>query len=293
MKEYTGSVYIGVTGGDLEYGSAVDSIYRLQIRPGDGAPEMHRFTKGYEARQAHINKFLDSRHAFVLLLDQDMIYPADTIERLRRHKLPYVSGLYMRRRVAPIMPVWYEPWNGSWPFVPWHKPIEHGRLHKIGASGWGCVLIHREVILSVRQYLKGENEVLEDAMTIYPYNLPRIMSALAGLRFLLAERPNDLTLYPALEAHVRALQEEIRPNRADKNDIIGSDIRFPFYALQAGYQLIGDPDVNPGHIVDYPVQASDYAGQMQDPEAIKALRDNTSRAVKKEYKRIKELRGAL
>ena len=292
MKEYSGSVYIGVTGGDLEWGDAIDSILRLQIRPGDGRPEFHRATKGYEARQMHINKFLESSHGYAMLLDQDMIYEADTIERLRRHKLPYVSGLYMRRRVAPVMPVWYEPWRGAWPYTPWHTPIQRGQLHPIGASGWGCILVHREVILAVRQILKGELEVLEDAMTLYPYDLPRVTGAISGLRSLLLERPSDKTLYPALEAHVRALEEEIKPNRADKREIIGSDLRFPHYALKAGYPLMGDPDVRPGHILDYPVSPNDYDAQMTMPDQVQMLAETTQKAVKNEAKRIREQRKA-
>ena len=257
MTEYNGSVYVGVVGPTYEPGAARDSIQSIGLRQGDIGPIFARATKGYEARQMHINKFLDGRADFILLLDHDMIFPNDTLERLRGHKLPYVSGLYMRRQYNPVVPIWFEAFEGKWPLSPWTGAIERGKLHKIGASGWGCVLVHRVVVLAVRALLKGEFEILEDDMDVYPYDLSRMLSTIRSLRTLATERPAASTLYPALEHHISALEQEFRPLRCD-HEPIGSDIRFPFYALQAGYQLYGDPEVRCGHILDYPLGASDY-----------------------------------
>ena len=55
--------------------------------------------------------------------------------------------------------------------------------------------------------------------------------------------------------------EELIPLRGVKDEIVGSDIRYPFYARAAGYQLYGDPDVRPQHMVSYPLTCDDYAGQ--------------------------------
>ncbi len=198
-----------------------------------------------------------TNHAFMLLLDSDMVFAPDTLERLRAHGQPYVSGYYMRRRFQPIAPVWFEP-GPTFPLKPWTREPERDRLHLLGASGWGCVLIHREVAMSVAPLLKGEQFVIEDDMDIYPYNLPIILQALGGLQALVDERPAASTLYPALKAHVEALQSEIRPLRIAK-DSIGSDIRFPFFARLAGFQLMGDANVRPGHMLNYPVSGDDYS----------------------------------
>lgn len=268
-KEYTGSAYIGIVGSEIELGEARDSIHNIIRRDGDSNPVFARGTKGYEARQTHINKFLESNHDFILLLDQDMKFKPDTLEKLRGHRLPFVSGLYMRRDYQPLAPVWHRPFTGKWPLEPWIGPIEKGRLHPIGASGWGCILIHREVIEATRKILHGEWEVFEDDMDVWPYDLRQILAAIKGLRSLLAERPGMSTLLPTLEQHTRTLEGQIRPLRADR-DRIGSDIRFAWYATQAGYPLMGDPDVRPGHFCEYPFSADDY--EMFPPDELEAAR---------------------
>lgn len=232
MTSYDGTCYIGVVGPDSIPTLAVISIMNIKRREGDGVPEFRMGTKGYETRQMCIDRFMASKHDFLLLLDHDMIFAPDTLERLRSHRLPYVSGLYMRRRHNPILPVWFQPYDGSFPFRRFTAVPERGRLHPIGASGWGCILIHREVIEKTRQILRGEPDVIEDDMDVWPYDLDEV---LAG-------------------------REQLQPLRTRKDAIVGSDVRYPFYAYHAGFQLYGDPDVRPAHILDYPLTPDDYEG---------------------------------
>lgn len=258
--EYSGTCYIGVVGPDLEIGEARDSIEGITRRNGDGRTVYVRATKGYEARQLHFANWLQhTAHPFMLLLDHDMIFSPDTLERLRSHRLPYVSGFYMRRRYQPLAPVWFElgP-RGRFPMKPWTSDPERGRLHPLGASGWGCILIHRDVCRAVAGVLKGEPFVIEDDLDVYPYDLTAIMAAIKGLRTLTTEKPSPSTLYPALNEHVTVLEREIRPLRVVK-DSVGSDLRFPFYAREAGFVLMGDPDVRPAHVLDYPLTPDDYS----------------------------------
>jgi len=262
MKEYTGSVYVCTTGSDTEAGYCRDSIDTLYRRNGDSDINFGRGTKGYESRQVHLNRFMASNHNFIFLMDADQYFPQDALERLRSHKLPYISGLYLRRDAEHLAAVWYRPFTGKWPMEPWIGNIERGKLHPIGASGWGCMLLHREVVEAVRKVLKGENEVLEDDMDVYPYDLKRIMAAINGLRELADLKPPPSTLLPALEHHTKALEEEIVPLRAD-NETVGSDIRFPFFAKLAGYQLYGDPDVRCGHNINFQLEP-DHLGQFTE-----------------------------
>jgi hypothetical protein len=236
---YTGSAYIGVVGPDEIPVDSVLSIMNIERRKGDATPLFMKATKGYEARQKHVDAFLVSQHDWLLLLDHDMIFEPDTLERLRSHGVPYVSGLYMRRRFAPMFSVWFEPFTGEWPLMPFTADPERGRLHELGASGWGCVLLHREVIEGTRPYLDGYQEVLEDAM----YDL-----------------------------------------RGEK-DIIGSDIRYPILAKQAGFTLWGDPDVRPKHIVSYPLSPDDYSGT---PESIRAEWSNYLRKQVQEARAMRQ-----
>lgn len=225
--------YIGVAGGaEMIHFSAYASIMNMTRREGDSVPTFIQGTKGYEVRQQHFNRFIDSKHDWMLLLDGDMVFEMDTLERLRSHKRPYVSGLYCYRTLNPLRLMWFQPWDGSWPFKPWIDPPERGRLHDIGASGWGCILIHRDVVTGTRRVLGGELDVLEDDMDVWP---------VTG-----------------------------EPLRGDKGTIIGSDLRYPFYAHAAGYQLQGDPDVRPRHLLIYGVSPDDY--ENQPPERLDATR---------------------
>jgi hypothetical protein len=257
MTSYTGSVYIGVVGGELDLREAWQSVTRIHTRPGDEGPHYYTATKGYEARQKHLNNFLQSRCDFALFLDHDMYFEPDTLERLRSHKLPYVSGLYMRRSVNPLAPVWYRPYRGKWPLEPWVGPVERGKLHHIGASGWGCVLVHREVVTAVQGILCGELEVLEDDMDIYPYDLAAVLAAIRGLNTLIDERPSDPILWPALKHHAQTLAKQIRPLTGMKA-IVGSDVRFPVFASMVGHKLFGDPDVRPRHNIHFGLSPDDY-----------------------------------
>jgi hypothetical protein len=258
MNEYAGSTYIGVVGPEQDYSEAWRSIVGLSTRPNDSRPNFYAGTKGYELRQLHLKNFISStEHDFILMLDHDMVFPADTLERLRSHKLPYVSGLYMRRQYSPIAPIWFEDNPaGDWPQKPYMKDPERGQLHKIAASGWGCVLIHREVILAVRALLHGEWEVIEDDMDVWPYDLNKVIRSLRMLERL-AGRPLSRALERPIRQHVNILSEQIRPLRGTK-DPIGSDIRFPFFAKHAGYQLWGDPDVRPNHMLHYQLSPDDF-----------------------------------
>lgn len=282
-KFYAGTAYIGVVGSDTEYGVCRDSIHSIVRRPGDGLPTFIRATKGYEARQMHIDKFMASDHDFILMLDHDMIFPPDTLEKLRTYGRAYVSGAYTRRTFKPIVPVWFKdnP-DFQWPYEPDTDVLSRDRLHPKGASGWGCVLIHREVVTAVRGLLKGEQEILEDDMDIWPYDLERVMGAVNTLaRYASCLDAGNINEFKDAAG---VIVEEIRPLRLDR-EIIGSDIRFPFFAAQAGYRLWLDPTVRPGHMVNYPLSPDDYDGL--PGEAREAIARNIVEGVQKERAELK------
>lgn len=287
-KEYTGSAYIGVVGSEIEYGICRDSISLLRIRQGDSQPVYARYTKGYESRQMHFNNWLDeTRHDFMLLLDQDQEQDPLALEKLREHKLPFVSGLYLRRQTDPIAPIWFEPYAGKVPLKPFIRKIESGKLYKIGASGWGTILIHREVALAVRELLKGEWDVFESPMDVYPYDLVEIMRALKALRRLTQENVSKSTIIPTLAAHLSVLEREIVPLRWDKSAPIGSDIRYAIYAKIAGYQLYGDPDVRAGHVVNFSLHPDNY--DQMDDDYYPKLRKSSNDFVRELYKAQDEI----
>jgi hypothetical protein len=295
-KFYTGTCYVGSVGSETENGQCRNSIYNIQLRPGDSLPRPFWATKGYESRQQHLDSFInETNHEFILLLDSDMVFPPHALERLRSHGLPYVSGLYMRRRFQPIAPVWFENGaKGKLPLRWFTKPWEDGKLYPLGGSGWGCVLIHREVVLAVRAILKGEKEILEDDMDLYPYDLARIMQAVNGIKELAEGKgAGPATSKVALREFSKILAEEIRPLTGRKDNINGSDVRFPFFAKLAGYQLYGDTGVQCGHMLNYPLMPSDYL--QSPPDVIEALSKEvtavTAKEVRKQNAILAQLRG--
>ena len=245
--KYTGSVYIGVAGSDNVPVLSSVSIFNIQRREGDEL-KVYAGTKGYVTRQLHINYFMESEHDFILLLDHDMIFEPDTLERLRSHEKPFVSGYYLRRQHSPMYSVWYEPFDGNWPHKNFLDEPAVDRLYPIGASGWGCILIHRDVIEATREITKGELDVIEDDMDVWPYDLGAVLRG----------------------------EERIRPLRVVKDEIVGSDIRFPFYAKEAGYQLLGDASVRPQHVILYPLRVEDYGAQsIASQLSLRMSRDGT------------------
>ncbi|MCO5191360.1 MAG: glycosyltransferase [Anaerolineae bacterium] len=263
MKRYTGTCYIGVVGGDNTPTRALTSIMSIKRRDGDSVPKFIMATKGFSARQMHVDAFMESGHDFMLFLDHDMIFEPDTLERLRSHERPYISGLYLRRQTAPLGLIWYKPFSGEWPFENWIDDPQRGKLHEIGASGWGCMLVHRDVITDTREILKGEPDIIEDDMDVWPYDLNAVMSG----------------------------SEKIRPLRVDKKVIVGSDVRYPFYAKAAGYTLYGDPDVRPSHVTEYALRCDDYAAMTGEP--LEHLRTITNEEIAKRRNEIRRLKAAL
>lgn len=241
---------MAVVGSENEFGPCRDSIESIVLRAGDYRAPFIRATKGFEARQMHINNWYnEQRHEFILLLDSDMIFPPDTLEKLRAHQKPFVSGFYMRRIIKPVAPVWFfQGAPGELPMKPMTAVLEKDKWFPIGASGWGCMLMHRDVVTETRKLLKGEPDILEDDMDVYPYDLQRVLTAI-----------EDIQNNPA-EAQ-KVLREEIRLIKHTKNEIVGSDIRFPFYARLAGFELIGDTGVLCGHVAPYTITIDDWLSQ--------------------------------
>ena len=287
MKDnYTGSCYIGVVGSENEPGICRDSIEAITRKKTDTRPQYIRATKGYEARQMHLNNWYEkTKHPFMLLLDHDMHFPPHTLERLRANKKPFVSGFYMRRIIRPVYPVWFERGEpGVMPQKPMVALPELGKIYPIGASGWGCILIHRDVVTAVRKMLKGEPEIIEDDMDLYPYDLPKLLKARKIVIDSLSGKPvgEDKAKF-ALETFVN----EIRPLRGVK-DAVGSDIRFPFYAQLAGFPLFGDTGVLCEHLTPYPVSIHDWLGQ---PAA--GVRDVSLAIAEEDRKERARLRKAI
>jgi len=119
----------------------------LQLNETDGF-EWNPQTRGDSARQQHCEIFMAEPDKWdaLLLLDGDQTFPHDLIDCLWSHGVDIVSGLYFRRTFPPA-PLWYCR-SDRWPLQPmfeWKHLINDKGLVPIGATGFGCVLIKRNV----------------------------------------------------------------------------------------------------------------------------------------------------
>lgn len=93
------------------------------------------------ARNSACNTMLKEGYEWLFFLDDDVIPPADAIEKLMKHKLDIVSGLYYRRHL-PVEPVALRNVPGGRQYV---KDFQPGQLVEVDIVGAGCLLIHRRV----------------------------------------------------------------------------------------------------------------------------------------------------
>lgn len=106
----------------------------------------------YDARNRLSQQAIEGGFDYVLWLDSDMVFGADTMERLFEDikDKDFVSGLYFLRR-PPFEPVLYGEYSTK----------DDGRIHyekikeypeeifEIGACGFGCVLMRTEMLINV------------------------------------------------------------------------------------------------------------------------------------------------
>ena len=105
------------------------------------------YTSRNRLRQTAIKMGVD----YVFWLDSDMVFPPDTLEKmiqtLEGNNLDILSGVYFRR-VAPYTPVLYDEMDDTGVDYTEFDSIPDG-LFKIGACGFGCVLMRTSVLIDV------------------------------------------------------------------------------------------------------------------------------------------------
>jgi hypothetical protein len=251
-----GTVYIAEAGSELALKQSMMSIMEIARRPGDSLPQFGAGTKGVEVREGHIADFLASDHDFILMLDGDMQFPPDILERLRSHGLPFVSGYYTRRMADEVNHIWYEDDPlFRWPLVPFRGDVKPGHLYRLGGTGFGILLIHRSVFEAVRKLIKYESFCLQHDMAVWPYDLEEVQAGREQLRRLRGQHAGD----------------------------VGADLRFCFYARQAGFTLWGDPLAACGHYVNYAMGIQDWRGTSAEQKAMRAaIIESTIEEVRRE-----------
>lgn len=138
---------------DRQYLNSTISFTNIKLRDIDGQFVQHG-TRGDVGRAIICDQFLNSKHDALLLLDLDMEFQPDVLERLRVHSHDMVSGHYMKRTTRFLHSIWQYTVDGSWPYLPYVAPeIPLSGMHRLASTGMGCVLIRRKVIEAVKAFL--------------------------------------------------------------------------------------------------------------------------------------------
>jgi len=97
----------------------------------------------YTVRNELVDQALSQGLEYILWMDTDQIYPADSFYQLINHRKDVVVGK-THRRYPPYDPILLRGKMGSWESVPveeWGK----GGLVEVDSTGFGCVLIKTKV----------------------------------------------------------------------------------------------------------------------------------------------------
>ena len=149
-------VFLGGVSSEYAHGGCVESFLNIRLRPGDGRKYQWR-TRGDVARTELCEEFLQRKEFDALFLaDVDMLFNPDCLEQLRSHDLHIVGGHYFRRRFNPMISI---AETGDYPGIPlWDIPDDG--LIEVSNSGFGCLLIKREVLESIQKTLEPKEPIL-------------------------------------------------------------------------------------------------------------------------------------
>ena len=99
----------------------------------------------HEAREKLADIALEEGYTHVLWLDSDMHFQPDTLERLRDHHKPFVTGVYYRRQY-PYLPTVFKREDDLMKTV-FDIPEEP---FMVDACGFGCVLMDVDMIREIK-----------------------------------------------------------------------------------------------------------------------------------------------
>lgn len=145
------NILVAAVSSSRQYVQSLASFYAMKIQGEDlriiksGKPGIHS--------RREVGLLFDSNKEYdaLFMADLDMMFPEDTLERLRAHDLDMVTAHYFRRRMDPMLSVCMVD-RGGWPYVPLRDVPTEG-LHEVATTGLGAVLIKREVFEAVRDAL--------------------------------------------------------------------------------------------------------------------------------------------
>ena len=145
-------VFLAGVSGSMQHIKSLDSIWNdLVTREGDEFGFRYGGV-GWATRMELCDIFLSQpKFDALFMIDMDMKFPSDALEKLRSHDLDMVSGHYFHRRTDPMASVVQVEKDGK--LIPLME-IPIGGIQEIATTGMGCLLIKREVIEAVAKIPK-------------------------------------------------------------------------------------------------------------------------------------------
>lgn len=137
-------ILIGIPTKDDIRAETFKSVYDLIIPEGYEADFQYFY--GYAVDQVRnlIADWTINGYDYLFAVDHDITFAPDTLVKLLAHDKPIVSGIYRQRLEPPVLEIYNTNYqNVSMDFVNQQGLIE------IGACGFGCVLVKKEVFAAV------------------------------------------------------------------------------------------------------------------------------------------------
>jgi len=95
------------------------------------------------AREQTVEDALEADPEWILFMDSDVVPPANVFQQLTRHGQPIVSGLYYMDNPDGVHPAM---WRLDEYDAPSIMEKEREGLVNVDAVGFGCLLVHRDVL---------------------------------------------------------------------------------------------------------------------------------------------------
>ena len=142
------------------------SIYDLKVPEGYRADFQYFF--GYNIDQVRnlIAHWIVNGYDYLFSVDSDISFESDTLEKLLKHDVDMVSGLYIQRKPGQhILEVYEHNGHGGVSNIPYEKIKDCG-LVEIASCGFGCVLVKSQVMQAVGYPYFEYHSAIDHANTV-------------------------------------------------------------------------------------------------------------------------------
>ena len=176
-------------------------------------------------RNKVIKEAIKNGAEYLLLVDTDMIFPPDSIQRLAAHDKPVVAGLAFSKMHNSVPNMYWRGDDGEWsPIVEW----DDGTLVKVDCIGGAFILIKTEILKDLPAPWFASPTVAD----YYTMMAAETASAAGG--------------------DVRAVLESMKKKFAGNDNVMGEDFYFSELLRRNGIPIYVDTSLKIGHVGRYP-----------------------------------------